>query len=112
MNQSFPLEPHGDSIPQLKDSVQAENPSTFWRSHFWWPLLAFAVVFGVLEALSLDRVIARKLFFNVHTAQWLGAGSGEWWARGLLHTQDASSARPASPSRPRGSPDPARALPR
>ena len=86
MNQSFPLESHGDSIPQLKDSVQAENPSTFWRRHFWWPLLAFAVVFGVLEALSLDRVIARKLFFNVHTAQWLGAGSGEWWARGLLHT--------------------------
>lgn len=86
MNQSIPLVPQGDSIPQLMDSEQVENPKTFWRRHLWWPLLAFAVVFGVLEALSLDRLIARKLFFNEHTAQWLGAGSGEWWARGLLHT--------------------------
>ena len=86
MNQSIPLQPHGLSIPRLKDSAQAENPTIFWRRHAWWPLLAFAVVFGVLEVFSLDRVIAREWYFNVHTAQWLGAGSGEWWARGLLHT--------------------------
>jgi membrane-associated PAP2 superfamily phosphatase len=86
MNQSIPLQPHGLSIPRLQDSAQAENPAIFWRRHAWWPLLAFAVAFGVLEVFSLDRMIAREWYFNVHTGQWLGAGSGEWWARGLLHT--------------------------
>ena len=44
MNQSIPLLPQGDSIPQLMDSEQVENPKTFWRRHLWWPLLAFAVL--------------------------------------------------------------------
>ena len=86
MTQSIPLQQHGLSIPRLKDSAQAENSAIFWRRHAWWPLLAFVVAFGVLEVFSLDRRIAREWYFNVHTAQWLGAGSGEWWARGLLHT--------------------------
>jgi membrane-associated PAP2 superfamily phosphatase len=86
MSQSIPLDPPDLSIPRLQDSPQAENATIFWRRHAWWPLLAFSVVFGVLELFSLDRVIAREWYFNVHTAQWLGAGSGEWWARGLLHT--------------------------
>ncbi len=86
MNQSIPLQPQALSIPRLKDSALAENPAIFWRRHAWWPLLAFAVAFGALEVFSLDRRIAREWYFNVHTAQWLGAGSGEWWARGLLHT--------------------------
>jgi membrane-associated PAP2 superfamily phosphatase len=58
----------------------------FWRVHLWWPLLAFTLIFGVLEVFSLDRVLAREWYFNVHTGTWLGSGSGEWWARGLLHT--------------------------
>jgi len=64
----------------------AYDSRVFWRLHAWWPLLAFALAFGVLEVFSLDRAIAREWYFNVHTAQWLGAGNGEWWARGLLHT--------------------------
>jgi membrane-associated PAP2 superfamily phosphatase len=86
MNQSIPLNPAGLAIPSLQDSAQAESATIFWRRHAWWPLLTFAVVFGILEVFSLDRVLAREWYFNVHTAQWLGAGSGEWWARGLLHT--------------------------
>src|SRR5688572_825879 len=58
----------------------------FRRQHLWWPLLAFTLAFGAVEVFSLDRVLAREWYFNVHTAQWLGAGNGEWWARGLLHT--------------------------
>jgi membrane-associated PAP2 superfamily phosphatase len=58
---------------------------TFWRVHAWWPLLAFAIAFGVLEVFSLDRVIARDWYFDVQTGHWLGTGRGEWWARTLLH---------------------------
>jgi len=58
----------------------------FWRLHLWWPLVAFTLVFGVLEVFSLDRAIAREWYYNVHTAQWLGAGSGDWWAHQLLHS--------------------------
>ena len=58
----------------------------FWRVHLWWPLLAFTLVFGVLEIFSLDRMLAREWYFNAHTGTWLGSGSGDWWARGLLHT--------------------------
>lgn len=57
----------------------------FWRAHAWWPLLAFVVVFGALEIFSLDLIIAREWYFDVETARWLGTGTGEWWARGLLH---------------------------
>jgi membrane-associated PAP2 superfamily phosphatase len=60
--------------------------TAFWRLHMWRPLLAFALAFAILEIFSLDRVIAREWYYNVHTSRWLGAGSGQWWARGLLHT--------------------------
>jgi membrane-associated PAP2 superfamily phosphatase len=85
MNQSVPLDPVAASIPRREDSAQPESATIFWRRHAWWPLLAFAVVFGTLEVFSLDRVLARQWYFNVHTAQWLGAGPGEWWAHGLVH---------------------------
>jgi len=71
--------------PIDRAEVQFGTPA-FWRLHFWWPLLAFTLVFGVLEVFSLDRFIARAWYYNVHTGQWLGAGGGEWWARELLHT--------------------------
>jgi membrane-associated PAP2 superfamily phosphatase len=77
------------SVPGLWSIAGAASKydsRAFWRAHAWWPLLAFAVAFGVLEIFSLDRAIARELYFNVGTAQWLGAGSGDWWAHQLLHT--------------------------
>jgi membrane-associated PAP2 superfamily phosphatase len=85
MNQSIPLD-SAEPIARLEDNGQAESSAIFWRRHAWWPLLAFAVGFGVLEVFSLDRAIAKDWYFNVHTAHWLGAGSGDWWARGVLHT--------------------------
>ncbi len=57
-----------------------------WRSHLWWPLAAFLFLFIALEWLGLDRPIANAWYFNVETGKWLGAGAGEWWARGILHT--------------------------
>jgi len=74
------------ALRALDRAPPAYGTPEFWRLHLWWPLLAFTLVFGVLEVFSLDRVIAREWYFNVSTAQWLGTGNGEWWARGLLHT--------------------------
>ncbi|HEU5134272.1 MAG TPA: phosphatase PAP2 family protein [Steroidobacteraceae bacterium] len=81
MNQSILFAP-----ATLSHARAAESAQQFWRRHLWWPLLAFTIAFAVLEMFSLDRVLARAWYFNAPTAQWLGAGDGEWWARGLLHT--------------------------
>ena len=58
----------------------------FWRRHLWLPLLAFLPAFSVLELFPLDPLIARAWYFDVQTAHWLGTGTGDWWAHGLLHT--------------------------
>lgn len=60
--------------------------SPFWRTHAALPLAGFALAFFVLEAFSLDPVIARAWYFDVDTAHWLGTGPGDWWARTLLHS--------------------------
>ena len=80
LNLGLPALGARERVPSLYGSPE------FWRAHLWWPLLAFALFFGALEIFSLDRVLAREWYFNVHTGTWLGSGSGEWWARGLLHT--------------------------
>jgi len=74
------------AVWQIAAAGRPYDRRAFWRLHAWWPLLAFVIVFGVLEVFSLDRVIAREWYFNVETGRWLGSGTGEWWARGLLHT--------------------------
>lgn len=60
-----------------------EHP--FWRNHALWPLLAFGLVFGMVEALGLDRRIALAWSFDAATGHWLGTGAGDWWAHRLLH---------------------------
>ena len=71
--------------PVDRDEQPFDGPA-FWRTHLWWPLLAFTLLFALLEVFSLDRVIAREWYFNVSSRLWLGTGNGEWWARGLLHS--------------------------
>jgi membrane-associated PAP2 superfamily phosphatase len=58
----------------------------FWRTHALVPGLLFVVAFLLLEAFSLDRVIAQAWYFDAMRQHWLGEGAGSWWARGLLHT--------------------------
>jgi len=84
MNQSILLA--ASPVAALAGIPPAEDNPTFWRRHAWWPLLGFVLAFGTLEIGSFDRAIADYWYFNVHTAHWLGTGSGDWWARGLLHT--------------------------
>jgi membrane-associated PAP2 superfamily phosphatase len=79
------LNPGALSIALTADSAPYGS-AVFWRRHAGWPLLAFVIAFGILEVFSLDRVLAREWYFNIHNAQWLGAGDGAWWARGVLHT--------------------------
>jgi membrane-associated PAP2 superfamily phosphatase len=50
------------------------------------PLIACGAALSVLEICALDAVVARAWYFDVPTAHWLGTGSGDWWARSLLHT--------------------------
>jgi membrane-associated PAP2 superfamily phosphatase len=57
----------------------------FWRRHALWPLLLFLLAFAAVEGLGLDRFIAEGLYFNRLTGRWLGSGTGDWWAHGLLH---------------------------
>lgn len=57
----------------------------FWQVHAWIPLVLFVPVFGAIEWIGLDRMIAHALFYDSAVGRWLGAGSGDWWARGLIH---------------------------
>ncbi len=54
------------------------------RTHLWFPLLGFTAAFLILEAGSLDPVIARAWYFDPVSLRWVGAGA--WWANELLHT--------------------------
>jgi membrane-associated PAP2 superfamily phosphatase len=56
-----------------------------WRRLVWWPGLAFGALLAALIGGELDREVAHALYYD-GAAGWLGAGSGEWWARGLIHT--------------------------
>ena len=40
----------------------------------------------LIEAFGLDEPIARAFWFNDAAQQWLGGGTGGWWARRLIHT--------------------------
>jgi membrane-associated PAP2 superfamily phosphatase len=47
--------------------------------------MAFAALFCALEAFELDPVLARAWYFDAPSMHWLGTGSGQWWAKDLLH---------------------------
>jgi len=55
-----------------------------WRALVLWPSVLMVVAFAVLIAGELDRPIAQALFFGGGRG-WLGAGTGDWWARDLIH---------------------------
>ncbi len=57
----------------------------FWNTHAWAPLALLLPLLFLIEWLDLDRVVAHALFYNAAADQWLGAGTGNWWARGLIH---------------------------
>jgi membrane-associated PAP2 superfamily phosphatase len=62
---------------------QAEE--SFWSVHLWVPLAGFLALFGVIESLGADRLVAHALFYDATAGRWLGSGMGAWWARDLIH---------------------------
>jgi len=58
----------------------------FWHNHVLWPALVFGLFATVAAGTSLDEDFARAWAFSPVTGQFIGAGSGEWWARDLLHS--------------------------
>lgn len=58
----------------------------FWRNHILWPALVFGLFATVAAATSLDEDFARVWAFSPVTGHFIGAGPGEWWAKGLLHS--------------------------
>jgi membrane-associated PAP2 superfamily phosphatase len=49
------------------------------------PLLILSAAATVSMTLGWDHTIARRLFFDASAGQFIGAGSGAWWARDVLH---------------------------
>lgn len=56
-----------------------------WRALVLWPGVFLVLAFALLEIGQLDRPIANALFYAAGRG-WLGAGSGDWWAHGLIHS--------------------------
>jgi membrane-associated PAP2 superfamily phosphatase len=59
----------------------------FWRVHALWPAIGFAIAFSCIAWFDLDRTLAHAWYFDAPSQHWLGSGAGEWWARGVLHSQ-------------------------
>lgn len=56
-----------------------------WRRFDWWRGLCLALVLVVLVGGKFDRALANAVFYDP-TRGWLGAGSGAWWAHGIIHS--------------------------
>jgi len=56
----------------------------FWWSHLQVPFALFVVTATVFAVTPLDEHIARAVFFDAASAQWIGAHS--WVINELLHT--------------------------
>jgi len=57
----------------------------FWLRHALWPGVVFACLALVFATTGLDEYIARTWAFDAVAGRFIGAGPGDWWARGLLH---------------------------
>jgi membrane-associated PAP2 superfamily phosphatase len=67
-------------------------PKRFIWTHIAAPLAVYVAVFAVLHSTDGDRWLSHQWFFN-GTSGWLGAGTGAWWARDILHTGGAAFVR-------------------
>jgi membrane-associated PAP2 superfamily phosphatase len=56
-----------------------------WRALVLWPGVFLVLAFALLEIGQFDRPIANALFYAAGHG-WLGAGNGDWWAHGLIHS--------------------------
>jgi membrane-associated PAP2 superfamily phosphatase len=64
--------------------IRLSDPENFWRAHLVMPLALFLPAFLLFEWFGLDRALAHALFYSPAYG-WLGSGSGDGWARGIIH---------------------------
>lgn len=57
----------------------------FWLNHALWPLLLLFLAATAAATTHLDESILRAWAFDAATGHFLGTGSGEWWAKELIH---------------------------
>lgn len=57
----------------------------FWLTHAILPLLLFFLIAAASAATNLDEIIARAWAFDPRTGHFIGTGTGEWWAKALIH---------------------------
>lgn len=62
-----------------------ESRREFWTRHLAWPLCLLGLAASASMAFGWDQDFAAGLFFDPVTREFLGAGTGSWWARDLLH---------------------------
>ena len=65
----------------------------FWRTHAAWPAVLFVLFAAVAASTGLDEAVARAWAFDAVTGQFIGSGTGEWWARGIIHSAGGQAIR-------------------
>lgn len=58
----------------------------FWLTHALWPALVFALSAAAFATTRLDEDVAHAWAFSSAAGHFIGAGTGEWWSKDLLHS--------------------------
>jgi membrane-associated PAP2 superfamily phosphatase len=72
------------TAPQ-RDWTSTSGRRRFWSRHLLLPVMLLGAAAVASMALDWDHAIAQKLFFDTSAGRFIGAGTGAWWARDLLH---------------------------
>jgi membrane-associated PAP2 superfamily phosphatase len=76
--------------PERNDPADRKTTSTTMSAtQFWWrelrvPLMLFLLLAPIFATTMADIAIARALFFDASSSNWIGADS--WWTNEFLHT--------------------------
>lgn len=81
------------SAGHTTDVSRVTGSRSYWLRHVVLPGFLFTAAATVLALTPLDLEIARAWAFNPSTRQFVGAGTGAWWAKTLLHTDFGAAIR-------------------
>jgi len=72
-----------DATTARRTGLELSTSWQFWWAHAWIPLVVLIVVGLAANLSALDESIARALFFDGGSLQWIGAHN--WWTTTFLH---------------------------